>query len=70
MACATLGFFPTSQLKGCAFHWSQAVLRRINEVGLKTTYERREAIHDLMSKMMAIPFLPTVQIPRAFNRYN
>ncbi|KAH3842415.1 hypothetical protein DPMN_115911 [Dreissena polymorpha] len=56
-------------MKGCVFHWTQAMPRRINEVGLKTTYERREAVHALMRKLMAVPFLPGVHIPRAFSRY-
>ncbi|KAH3699686.1 hypothetical protein DPMN_074646 [Dreissena polymorpha] len=57
-------------MKGCVFHWTQTVLRHINEVGLKTTYERREAVHALMRKLMAVPFLPGIHIPRAFSRYN
>ncbi|KAH3837820.1 hypothetical protein DPMN_111221 [Dreissena polymorpha] len=48
---------------------THAVLRRINIVGLKTTYERREAVHALMRKLMAVPFLPGTHIPRAFRRY-
>ncbi|KAH3871960.1 hypothetical protein DPMN_035175 [Dreissena polymorpha] len=47
-------------MKDCVLHWSQAVLRRINEVGLKTTYERRKAVLALMIKLMSIPFLPGI----------
>ncbi|KAH3774036.1 hypothetical protein DPMN_175407 [Dreissena polymorpha] len=54
-------------LKGCAFHWAQAVLRKVKDVGLQTTYERREGVHDLIRKLLALPFLPGPHIPRAFD---
>ncbi|XP_052216943.1 uncharacterized protein LOC127834866 [Dreissena polymorpha] len=59
--------FSAAQMKGCVFHWTQVVLRRINVVGLKTTYEKREAVHALMRKLMAVPFLSGIHIPRAFS---
>ncbi|KAH3792693.1 hypothetical protein DPMN_146192 [Dreissena polymorpha] len=54
-------------MKGCAFHWAQAVLRNVKEVGLQTTYERRESVHGLIRKLLALPFLPGPHIPRAFD---
>ncbi|XP_052093609.1 uncharacterized protein LOC127729772 [Mytilus californianus] len=35
--------FPTSTIKGCAFHFGQAVWRKKQELGLKTTYTSRGA---------------------------
>jgi len=31
--------FPHVTVSGCHFHLSQSVLRKVNELGLKTTYE-------------------------------
>lgn len=58
--------FPDASLKGCSFHWAQAVLRKVGAVGLKTTYERREGIHLLIRRTLALPFLPPTHIDRAF----
>ncbi|XP_052787549.1 uncharacterized protein LOC128241241 [Mya arenaria] len=58
--------FPGTQLKGCAFHWCQAVLRHVQHLGLKATYERREGAHQLIRKLLALPFLPGQHIERAF----
>lgn len=30
--------FPTASIKGCVFHFTQAVWRKTQELGLKTTY--------------------------------
>ncbi|XP_052768120.1 uncharacterized protein LOC128208610 [Mya arenaria] len=50
--------FPGTQLKGCAFHWCQSVLRHVQHLGLKATYERREGALQLIRKLLALPFLP------------
>ncbi|XP_053386752.1 uncharacterized protein LOC123532929 [Mercenaria mercenaria] len=34
--------FPSSKLKGCAFHWSQAVQKHVGEFGLARTYRERQ----------------------------
>ena len=61
--------FPGTQLKGCGFHWAQAILRKVQDVGLKATYERREGAHMLIKKLLALPFLPGAHIRRAFARF-
>ncbi|XP_052820018.1 uncharacterized protein LOC128245833 [Mya arenaria] len=58
--------FPGTQLKGCAFHWCQAVLRHVQHLGLKATLKRREGAHQLIRKLLALPFLPGQHIERAF----
>ena len=37
--------FPEMQLKGCGLHWTQAILRKVQDLGLKATYESREGAH-------------------------
>ena len=60
--------YPTSSLHGCGFHWAQAVQRRVQNVGLQTTYQRREGVHHHIRKLLAIPFLPARDIQRAFQK--
>lgn len=60
--------FPGTALKGCGFHWAQALQRRVQEVGLQATYQRREGVHNIVRKLLALPFLPGRDIPRAFER--
>ena len=60
--------FPGTSLKGCVFHWAQAVQRKVQEVGLQTTYQQREGTHLIIRKLLALPFLPGRDIQRAFQR--
>ena len=43
-------------------------MRKVAEVGLKPTYEKREGVHLLIRKLLALPFLPGAHIHRAFDR--
>ncbi|XP_031553270.1 uncharacterized protein LOC116290391 [Actinia tenebrosa] len=47
---------------GCVFHWSQAVWRKVQELGLTLPYE-----NDFIRKLLALPFLPATEIERVFN---
>ncbi|WAR07725.1 hypothetical protein MAR_017683 [Mya arenaria] len=51
---------------GCAFHWCLSVLRNVQHLVLKATYERREGTHQLIRKLLAFPFLPGQHIWLAF----
>jgi hypothetical protein len=61
--------FPTASIKECAFHFGQAVFRKVTELGLKTTYTSRgPAEYRYIRSLMALPFLrPTGQIQSAFD---
>ena len=60
--------FPEAQSKGCVFHWTQAVMRKVGEIGLKTIYMKRQGAHLFIRKPLGIPFLPGHHIRRAFDR--
>ena len=60
--------FPGASLHGCGFHWAQAVQRPVQQVGLQATYQRREGAHQHIRKLLALPFLPARDIPRAFRK--
>ena len=59
--------FPGIRIKGCTFHWAQAVFKKIQEVGLAEPYRHDEGTHILLRKLMALPFVPHEFIRTIFN---
>ena len=59
--------YPTVKLLGWAYHWKQAVWRKIQEVGLQRSYGARGDVYRLLSKVMALPYLPHEHIPAVFD---
>ncbi|KAK3720985.1 hypothetical protein QZH41_018542 [Actinostola sp. cb2023] len=59
---------PEVKIQGCAFHWTRAVWRKVQEYGLQTAYSQNDGVYQLIRKVMALPFLPTDQIPLMFAR--
>lgn len=57
--------FPQVVVSGCHFHLGQAVIRKVNELGLKATYssDSEFALHTRMLYGMA--YLPTADVPAA-----
>ena len=51
---------PGKLIQGCNFHWTQAVWKKIEKVGLAS------AIHRFLRKLMALPYLPKEHIKGAF----
>ncbi|KAK3729886.1 hypothetical protein QZH41_005332 [Actinostola sp. cb2023] len=49
-------------LVGCAFHWMQAVWRKIQAHGLSTQYEKDNGTYEFLHKILALPFLPAEAI--------
>ena len=61
--------FPGVQVRGCGFHWAQAVEHQLGEVGLITAYKDKAGpLRDLLRKLIALPYLPPSEIPAAFDR--
>ena len=58
--------FPNTMIKGCAFHFSQAIWRKTQELGLATTYIERGPEYRYIRSLLAFPFLPYGDIVRAF----
>ena len=55
-AWAALGeVFPGVSMKGCVFHWTKAVWRKVHDLGLRTTYCERESDYLFIRKLMALP---------------
>ncbi|CAF1310597.1 unnamed protein product, partial [Adineta ricciae] len=52
--------------KGCFYHYSQCLYRRIQSTGLATAYSQDEALRSCCKKLMALPFLPISEVENAF----
>ena len=61
-----LGVFPSIKIQGCYFHWTQAIRRKLGELGLLKSYNHKGNVFSFCKKIMALPFLPAEQIPGAF----
>ena len=58
--------FPGRTIKGCVFHWSQAVWRKVQELGLAGSYRQRGGTHAFIGQLLALPFLPASHIEEVF----
>lgn len=59
---------PHARLHGCTFHWTQAGWRKVQELGLQSSYSHNLGMHSFVKKMMALPFLPEEEIESMFQR--
>ena len=59
---------PAATRKGCAFHWTQAVWRKVQEVGLQQTYMSDRPPSIYLRKLMALPLLPPEFITHIFSQ--
>ena len=52
----------------CSFHWTQAVWRKTQELGLKPAYYvNDEGVHLYIKMLLSLPFLPANQIQPLFD---
>jgi hypothetical protein len=58
--------FEGIEVKGCLFHWTQALWRKVQELGLQTAYMQDKDIFAFVKQLMALPFLPSGVIPTIF----
>ena len=52
---------------GGAFHWNQALWRKVQEVGFQTAYMRNRTTNGSIRRLMALPFLPLEAIAATFD---
>ncbi|XP_041375273.1 uncharacterized protein LOC121388117 isoform X2 [Gigantopelta aegis] len=60
--------FPGVPVKGCTFHFNQAVYRKIQDLGLAPAYNTDVATHKFCKKLMALPFLHADHVRPAFDK--
>lgn len=60
--------FPESSIKGCTFHFRQALMRHVTDEGLRTIYSSGTPpmVRDWIRQIMALTLLPVVLIPGAW----
>ncbi|KAL8568606.1 hypothetical protein ACOMHN_006270 [Nucella lapillus] len=54
--------FPNTRHKGCYFHYSQAIWRRVQQLGLQAVYQEDDRVKTFIRKLMAIAFLPVIAV--------
>lgn len=59
---------PGVQLKGCSFHWTQALWRKVQGLELQDAYRNDCGTHQLIKQLMALSYLPADKIERRFRR--
>ncbi|WAR31255.1 hypothetical protein MAR_033797, partial [Mya arenaria] len=58
--------FPVIKLRGCAFHWGQAIWRTVQRLGLATQYSQDRGTHAFIRKVLSLPFLHQEHIRPTF----
>ena len=58
--------FPQAKKSGCSFHFSQALMKKINQIGLSQQYIGDRATRALLSQMMALVYIPPFFIRSLF----
>ncbi|XP_041372706.1 uncharacterized protein LOC121385978 [Gigantopelta aegis] len=54
--------FPTTQLRGCFFHYTQCIWRRTQKVGLATEYSENDEIQKVVRRASTLPMVPLDKI--------
>ena len=59
--------FPGIVVKGCYFHFTQSIWRKIQEIGLVTVYKEDKTIRNWLQKFKSLAFVPIDLVQTAFN---
>ena len=66
---AITDIFPESTVKGCTFHFRQALMRKIQELGLRPAYSSGDpTVQSWIRQIMGLTLLPEVFIPMTWQR--
>lgn len=58
--------YPGVSVRGCYFHLCQCVVRKLNEVGLKSEYETNNEVRGFIRCLPALAFVPPEDVSEAF----
>ena len=59
-------YYPSLNVLGCYFHFSQLVWRRVQKKGFQTIYEKNDKFNAVIRRMSALPFAPKNDLDAAF----
>ena len=54
--------FPGSRIRGCLFHFSQALWRKLQDPGLTASYMEDKAFNQMVPRAAALPLVPPHQV--------
>lgn len=54
--------FPNARIRGCLFHYSQAIWRKVQNLGLSGRYTVDDAFNRLVRRAAALPLVPREQV--------
>jgi len=57
---------PQVTCKGCHFHWTQAIWRKVQSLGLAADYMEKTQVQKFVRRLMCLPFLPHEHIAPMF----
>ncbi|XP_076799793.1 uncharacterized protein LOC143444882 [Clavelina lepadiformis] len=60
--------YPSATVSGCYFHLAQSVLRKVNELGLKTRYETDSIFQMLVKSLSALSFVAVADLESIFEQ--
>jgi len=58
--------YPEISMKGCVFHFTQAIWRKVQELGLQVMYQNDDTYYSYIRRLMALPYLPANKIVKNF----
>lgn len=58
--------FPNVQLHGCSFHFTQAIFRKVQSLGMQVQYQENVPVRKFIRKLMALCFLPHHHVASMF----
>ena len=59
---------PDIRIKGCCFHWRQAVWRKADSLGLRVPYLTSDVINSFIRELLALPYIPEEHIRVCFEK--
>ena len=59
--------YPAARITGCYFHLCQAVLRKVNELGMKADYEANDDMRVMVRCLPALSHVPVDSVEEAFD---
>lgn len=65
---AVASILPDVHVQGCAFHWGQAVWRKVQNIGLRSKYLQDAQTFKYIRRLMALPLLPAEHIQPVFSK--
>lgn len=65
---AARSVFPDVNIKGCSFHWRQAVWRKADSLGLRVPYMTSGVINSYIKELLALCYIPAEHIKQSFEK--